>query len=118
MKLLRLEHSLHRVAQLLGQASEDVVQVADQVHLGDEAELDEREVADGVARVHLTGGTVQRRPGSTGQDPKAPLDLGRPDAGQDVQPYLVTIEQDGTWYPSLVFTVTDWMLNRAERERP
>ena len=33
-------------------------------------------------------------------------------------PYVVTIQQDGTWYPSLVFTVTDWMLNRAERERP
>ena len=33
-------------------------------------------------------------------------------------PYVVTIQRDGTWYPSLVFTVTDWMLNRAERERP
>jgi hypothetical protein len=75
-------------------------------------------VADGVARVHLTGGTVQRRPGSAGQGPKAPLDLGRPGAGRDVQPYLVTIERDGTWYPSLVFSVTDWMLTRTERERP
>jgi hypothetical protein len=31
---------------------------------------------------------------------------------------VVTIQRDGTWYPSLVFTVTDWMLNRAEREHP
>jgi len=30
----------------------------------------------------------------------------------------VTIQRDGTWYPSLVFTVTDWMLTRTERERP
>jgi hypothetical protein len=30
----------------------------------------------------------------------------------------MTIQQDGTWYPSLVFTITDWMLTRAERERP
>jgi hypothetical protein len=71
-----------------------------------------------VARVHLTGGTVQRRPGSAGQGPKAPLDLGRPGTVRDVQPYLVTIERDGTWYPSLVFSVTDWMLTRTERERP
>jgi hypothetical protein len=33
-------------------------------------------------------------------------------------PYVVTIRRDGTWYPSLMFTVTDWMLHRAERERP
>jgi hypothetical protein len=75
-------------------------------------------VADGVVRVHLTGGTVQRRPGGAGQDPGAPFDLGRLDADRDVEPYLVTIERDGTWYPSLVFTVTDWMLTRTERERP
>jgi hypothetical protein len=39
-------------------------------------------------------------------------------ATKDQAPYVVTIQRDGTWYPSLVFTVTDWMLHRAERERP
>ena len=45
------------------------------------------------------------------------LDLGKTGA-KEPAPYVVTIRRDGTWYPSLVFTVTDWMLNRAERERP
>ena len=72
-------------------------------------------IADGVARVHLTGGTLQRLP--SGGEP--PIDLGQldPDKG-DPYPYVVSIQQDGTWYPSLVFTATDWMLTRTERERP
>ena len=45
------------------------------------------------------------------------LDLGKAGA-KEPAPYVVTIRRDGTWYPSLVFTATDWMLNRAERERP
>jgi len=45
------------------------------------------------------------------------VDLGRAST-KEPAPYVVTIQRDGTWYPSLVFTVTDWMLNRAERERP
>jgi hypothetical protein len=69
------------------------------------------QVADGVARVHATAGRlVAGRPGES-------HDLGRPAAG-DQAPYVVTIRRDGTWYPSLVFTATDWMLHRAERERP
>jgi hypothetical protein len=74
-------------------------------------------VADGVAKVHLTGGTVRPRPGSGGQAHRAPLDLGRL-GNRDVEPYLVAIQRDGTWYPSLVFTAADWMLTRTERERP
>ena len=57
-------------------------------------------VADGVARVHLGGGNLRQ-------------------LGPEVtDPYVVTIQQDGTWYPSLVFTATDWMLTHTERERP
>ena len=69
------------------------------------------QVADGVARVRPTAGRVV-----AGAPPES-LNLEEATArGQ--APYVVTIRQDGTWYPSLVFTVTDWMLNRAERERP
>jgi hypothetical protein len=69
------------------------------------------EVADGVARVRATAG--QLTGGALGRS----LSLEEATAkGQ--APYVVTIRRDGTWYPSLVFTVTDWMLNRAERERP
>jgi hypothetical protein len=73
-------------------------------------------IADGVARVHLTGGTLQRLPSGGGEPP---IDLGQldPDRGGPY-PYVVSIQQDGTWYPSLVFTATDWMLTRTERERP
>jgi hypothetical protein len=64
-----------------------------------------------VARVHATAGRL------VGGSPGESHDLGRPAAG-DQAPYVVTIQRDGTWYPSLVFTATDWMLHRAERERP
>ncbi len=76
-------------------------------------------IADGVARVHLTGGKVQRLPAGAGAGTEPPIDLGQldPDQGGPF-PYVVTIQRDGTWYPSLVFTVTDWMLTRTERERP
>ena len=68
-------------------------------------------VTDGVARVHATRGRLIA--GMLGE----PLDLDQASAkGQ--APYVVTIQQDGTWYPSLVFTLTDWILTRAERERP
>jgi hypothetical protein len=69
------------------------------------------QVTDGVARVKATRGRLVA--GMLGES----LDLGQASAkGQ--APYVLTIQQDGTWYPSLVFTVTDWMLTRAERERP
>jgi hypothetical protein len=74
-------------------------------------------IADGVARVHLTGGKLQPLGPGTGTEP--PVDLGKlhPERG-DPYPYVVTIQRDGTWYPSLVFTVTDWMLTHTQRERP
>jgi hypothetical protein len=69
------------------------------------------QVTDGVARVYATAGRlIPSVPGES-------HDLGRKTAG-DQAPYVVTIQRDGTWYPSLVFTATDWMLHRAERERP
>jgi hypothetical protein len=68
-------------------------------------------VADGVARVRATAGRVTR--GSLNES----LRLEDMVAGGQA-PYVVTIQRDGTWYPSLVFTLTDWMLNRAEREHP
>ena len=69
------------------------------------------QVADGVARVRPTAGRL------TGLGPGDTLDLDEAQAmGQ--APYVVTIRQDGTWYPSLVFTFTDQLLARAERERP
>jgi hypothetical protein len=69
------------------------------------------EVADGVARVRATAGRL------TGTSRGESFDLEKATAEGEA-PYVVTVRQDGTWYPSLVFTVTDWMLNRAERERP
>jgi hypothetical protein len=69
------------------------------------------QVADGVARVYATAGRL------VGSMPGESHDLARAAAGTQA-PYVVTIRQDGTWYPSLVFTATDWMLHRAERERP
>jgi hypothetical protein len=69
------------------------------------------QVTDGVARVYATAGRlIPSVPGES-------HDLGRKTAG-DQAPYVVTIQRDATWYPSLVFTATDWMLHRAERERP
>ena len=71
-------------------------------------------VADGVARVHLVGGKLVTRnlPG--------PADSTRFDvAGRNgMIPYVVAIQRDGTWYASLSFTVTDWLLAQAEREHP
>jgi hypothetical protein len=69
------------------------------------------QVADGVARVQATAGRL------VGPMLERPLALDQA-AANGPAPYLVTIRQDGTWYPSLMFTVTDWMLTRAERERP
>jgi hypothetical protein len=68
-------------------------------------------VADGVARVRATGGRL------TGPGLRHPVAVDQATAGGQA-PYVVTIRRDGTWYPSLVFTITDWMLTRAERERP
>jgi hypothetical protein len=68
-------------------------------------------LGDDVARVRATAGRL------VGSLPDQTVDLGR--TGADGQaPYVVAIRRDGTWYPSLVFSVTDWMLTRAERERP
>jgi hypothetical protein len=69
------------------------------------------QVADGVARVRVTGGSL------VGSRVNRSLVPDRA-TGDRQAPYVVTIQQDGTWYPSLVFTVTDWMLTQAERERP
>jgi hypothetical protein len=69
------------------------------------------QVTEGVARVKATAGRLL--------GPKLPQPLTLDKAAANGQaPYVVTIRQDGTWYPSLVFSVTDWMLTRAERERP
>ena len=70
------------------------------------------QVTDDVAKVHATAG---RLAGSLGGSEARTLDEA---VAKGETPYVVTIRQDGTWYPSLVFTVTDWMLTRAERERP
>ena len=64
-----------------------------------------------MTRVHATAGRL------VGGMLNGSLPLDRA-AAKDQAPYVVTIRRDGTWYPSLVFTVTDWMLHRAERERP
>jgi hypothetical protein len=69
------------------------------------------QVADGVARVQATAGRL------VGPMLDKPITLDRA-AANGQAPYVVTIRQDGTWYPSLVFSVTDWMLTRAEREHP
>ena len=68
-------------------------------------------LGDDVARVEATAGRVvgpmlQR---------SVPLDQA---AAKGQAPSVVTIRRDGTWYPSLVFTATDWMLTRAEGTHP
>jgi hypothetical protein len=68
-------------------------------------------VSDDVARVHATAGRLVGGPDSKPRTLDEAVASG-------LAPYVVAIRQDGTWYPSLVFTVTDWMLTRAERERP
>jgi hypothetical protein len=69
------------------------------------------EVADGVARVRATAGRITGGPSHESLRLEDAVAKGQ-------APYVVTIQRDGTWYPSLVFTLTDWMLNRAEREHP
>ncbi|HEX8135718.1 MAG TPA: hypothetical protein VF880_20090, partial [Actinomycetes bacterium] len=49
--------------------------------------------------------------------PTEPLQFNPADWNGPV-PYVVAIRRDGTWYPSLSFTVTDWLLAQAEREHP
>jgi hypothetical protein len=68
-------------------------------------------LGDDVTRVRATAGRL------VGSLPDRTVDLDRARLGGQA-PYVVTIRRDGTWYPSLVFSVTDWMLTRAERERP
>jgi hypothetical protein len=70
------------------------------------------QVTEDVAKVHATAG---RLAGSLGGKEARTLDEA---VAKGEAPYVVTVRQDGTWYPSLVFTATDWMLTRAERERP
>jgi hypothetical protein len=69
------------------------------------------QVSDAVARVHATGGRLVA--GAIGES----LALGQANAKGEA-PFVVTIRQGATWYPSLVFTFTDWILTQAERERP
>jgi hypothetical protein len=68
-------------------------------------------VGDDVARVEATAGRLV----GPMLRKSVPLDQA---AANGQAPSVVTIRRDGTWYPSLVFTATDWMLTRAERERP
>jgi len=68
-------------------------------------------LGDDVARVEATAGRL------VGPTLRTPIPLDRA-AAKSQAPSVVTIRRDGTWYPSLVFTATDWMLTRAERERP
>jgi hypothetical protein len=69
------------------------------------------QLGEDVARVEATAGRLV----GPMLRKSIPLDQA---AAKDQAPSVVTIRRDGTWYPSLVFTATDWMLNRAERERP
>jgi hypothetical protein len=64
-----------------------------------------------VARVEATAGRL------VGPMLREPVPLGQA-AAKGQAPSVVTIRRDGTWYPSLVFTATDWMLTRAEGTRP
>ena len=66
------------------------------------------QLADGVVKVHLTGGTV-RVAG------KPPTPLGK---GETKDLALVTIRQDGGWYPSLLGTAADAALAEAQRAHP
>jgi hypothetical protein len=67
------------------------------------------QLADGVVKVHLTGGTV-RVAG------KPPASLGTGGETKDLA--LVTIRQDGGWYPSLLGTAVDAALAEAQRAHP
>lgn len=70
-------------------------------------------VADGVTKVHLTGGTVV----ASGSPGKKATPLSRPGSREPV-PAVVALRRDGAWYPSLLFSAVDAMLAEAERAHP
>jgi hypothetical protein len=71
-------------------------------------------VADGVVKVHPTGGTV-----SSGAPGEKPTPLSPSGSGSDrPAPSVVVLRHDSAWYPSLLFSAVDAMLAEAERGRP
>jgi len=71
-------------------------------------------VAGDVAKVYLTGGQIRGPDGQATALPNLPNTLG---ASGERQPYAVAVEQNGSWYPSLLFTLTDYALTSAQREQ-
>jgi hypothetical protein len=71
-------------------------------------------VASDVTKVYLTGGRVRGSGGEVTPLPGLPNGLG---ASGERQPYAVAVEQNGSWYPSLLFTATDYALSTAQQEQ-
>ncbi len=70
-------------------------------------------LADGVTKVHLTGGTLV----VSGIPGEKPAPLVQP-GSRDPAPAVVVLRRDGVWYPSVLFSAVDAMLAEAERTRP
>jgi hypothetical protein len=67
------------------------------------------QLADGVVKVHLTGGTVV----PSGVPGARPEPIGKAMDGKD--PAMVVVRQDGTWYPSLLGTLAELAVVQADR---
>ncbi|HEX9342258.1 MAG TPA: hypothetical protein VF995_01405 [Actinomycetota bacterium] len=72
-------------------------------------------VASDVTKVYLTGGRVRGPGGEVTPLTSLPNELGA--SSGERQPYAVAVEQNGSWYPSLLFTLTDYALSTAQREQ-
>jgi hypothetical protein len=68
------------------------------------------QLADGVVKVYLTGGTVR----VTGKPPVSISDA----MAMDERPAVVAVRQGGGWYPSLLGTMAEGALTAAERAHP
>jgi hypothetical protein len=74
-------------------------------------------VSGEVTKVYLTGGRIRGPNGEVTTLPSLSSKLGAT-AGGERQPYVVAVEQNGSWYPSVLFTVTDYALTAAHQEQP
>lgn len=73
-------------------------------------------VSGEVTRVYLTGGRIRGPNGEVIFLPSLSDQLSVT-AGKEREPYVVAVEQNGSWYPSLLFTATDYALTTAQQEQ-
>jgi len=72
-------------------------------------------VASDVTKVYLTGGRVRGPNGEVTSLPSLPNEFSA--SSGERQPYAVAVEENGSWYPSLLFTFADYALSTVQREQ-